>query len=230
MNCKYKGHLCQQEHYTSSGVRTKLSISHTSSPQKIVREDSHCGLLENSCDDLSGDEMDDCDKVGNVQCDDTNIEYFDGTNSLMVCKQRKNIFSNDSKRVADINENSGTYKNWRVSSSIYSEGDETKSNTVDDDEGCRSSADMSVKLVGCLPCAPSPSKAAFAVGGAAKKCAGSLISCKKSNASTAVSPKKSSMQTALDSPIDTSFYALSSETEWCCGVVPTNIKQKQKKF
>ena len=152
----------------------------------------------------------------------------------MVCKQRKNIFTNDIKRVAETNENSGTYKNWRVSSSIYSEGDETKSNTLDEDEGCRSSTDMSGKLVGCLPCAPSPSKAAFAVGGAvggaAKKCAGSLISCKKSNASTAVSPKKSSMKTALDSPIDTSFYALSSETEWCCGVVPTNIKPKQKKF
>ena len=231
LNINYKGNFCQPGHIISSGLTPKLSLSHTNSPQKIVREDSHCGLLENSCDDLSGDEVDDCDKL---QYDNANIEYFDGTNSLTVCKARKNIFSNDIKRVAEINENSGTYKNWRISSSIYSEGDEAKSHTVEDDDGCRSSTDLSGKLVGCLPCAPSPSKAAFAVGGAvggaAKKCAGSLISCKKSNASTAVSPKKSSMQTSLDSPIDTSFYALSSETEWCCGVAPTNIKQKQKKF
>ena len=234
MNVKFKENFRHSEQNISSGVTTKLSLSHINSAQKIVREDSHCGLLENSCDDLSGDEVDDCDKLNNMQYDNANIEYFDGTNSLTVCKPRKNIFSNDIKRVAEINENSGTYKNWRVSSSIYSEGDEAKSHTEEDDDGCRSSTDLSGKLVGCLPCAPSPSKAAFAVGGAvggaAKKCAGSLISCKKSNASTAVSPKKSSMQATLDSPQDTSFYALSSEPDWCCGVVPTNMKHKQKKF
>ena len=152
----------------------------------------------------------------------------------MVCQNRKNVFSRDVKRSNEINENSGTYKSWRVSSSIYSEGEDVKSNTVEDDEVCRSSTDMSGKLVGCLPCAPSPSKAAFAVGGAvggaAKKCAGSLISCKKSNISSSVSPKKPSMQNNLDSPQDTSFYALSSDPDWCCGVVSTNTKQKTKKL
>ena len=198
------------------------------SPQKIVREDSHCGLLENSCDDLSEDEGSDSERViANEETKD--IEYFDGINSLMVCQKRKNVFSHDSKRVAEIKEESGTYINYRVSSSLYSEGDDIRSNViVDDDEGCRSSADMSDKLVGCLPCAPSPSKAAFAVGGAAKKCAGSLISCKKSNLSSAVSPKKPSMQTALDSPQDTSFYALSDESKLCCGVVTSNMKHKNK--
>ena len=191
--------------------------------------------MENSCDDLSGDEADDCDKIGAGLCD-KNREYFASTSSLRNCQKRKNIFSHDIKKpVSEINKNSGTYKSWRVSSSIYSEGekDDGKSTTIEEDEDCRMSAGLSSKVVGCLPCAPSPSKAAFAVGGAvggaAKKCAGSLISCKKSNNSSTVSPKKSSMLSALDSPLDTSFYALSAESDLCCGVIPANIKQKTKK-
>ena len=234
---EHKVILSNTEHNISNDVSSKLSIVHTNSPKKIVREDSHCGLLENSFhDDLSGDEAEDCDKHGGNICD-TSLEYFDGTSSSNVCKKRKNIFSNDIKRVAEINDNSGTYKNWRVSSSIYSEGErgeEEKSKMIEDEEGFRSSADMSGKLVGCLPCTPSPSRAAFAVGGAvggaAKKCAGSLISCKKSNISSSVSPKKSSIHSNLDSPQDTSFYALSSEPDWCCGVITPNMKRKTKKF
>ena len=223
-----KGNLCSLEYNISNEISPKISLSNINSPQKIVREDSHCGLLENSCDDLSDDDVDDCDRF--MSNDDTkDIEYFDGTSSLMICHKRKNIFPHDSKRVAEIKEESGTYINYRVSSSLYSEDNDVKSNTIDDDdEGCRGSTDMSDKLVGCLPCAPSPSKAAFAVGGAAKKCAGSLISCKKSNISSAVSPKKPSMLSALDSPQDNSFYALSAESELCCGA--PNMKHKNKKL
>ena len=48
-----------------------------SSSGKIVREDSHCGLLENSCDDLSEDLDDDYDDQ--VVTDDDQMEYyFDG--------------------------------------------------------------------------------------------------------------------------------------------------------
>ena len=225
-----KGNFCSLEYNLSNEISPKISISHINSPQKLVREDSHCGLLENSCDDLSEDEGDDSDRIMNNE-ETKNIEYFDGTSSLMVCQKRKNVFPHDAKRVAEIKEESGTYINYRVSSSLYSEGDDIRSNiVVEDDEGCRSSIDMSDKMVGCLPCAPSPSKAAFAVGGAAKKCAGSLISCKKSNLSSTVSPKKPSMQSALDSPQDTSFYALSAESELCCGVVTPNMKHKNKKL
>ena len=134
----------------------------------------------------------------------------------------------------NLNENSGSYKNWRVSSSVYSdvEGvDMSRAILVEEEESSRNSTE--VGLVGCLPCAPSPSKAAFAMGGAmggaAKKCAGNLISCKKPNYSSAVSPKKTSSSSQLP-PKDTSFYALSSENEWCCGVVPASVKKANKKL
>ena len=208
---------------------SKHSISQTSSPKKIVREDSHCGLLENSCDDLSGDEIDNSEaKNSTVGLCDKKVEYFDGTNSFVVCHKRKNTFSSDTKRDVEPNKASGSYKNWRVSSSVYSEpeiGDAISNSLLANEDGSRSSADMSGKLIGCLPCTPSPSRAAFAVGGAAKKCAGNLISCKRSNHSSVMSPKKGSlMQCTLNLPQDTSFYNLSGQTDLCCGVVPANVK------
>lgn len=232
-----KANLCPPEKYIScNDISNKSLRSYTNSPSKIVREDSHCGLLENSCDDLSDEETDELDQSAN-KAPDSKIEYFDGTSTFMACHKRKNIFSNDIKRVVEIDNESGAYRNWRVSSSLYSEGDkelEVGSKRIDDDDGCRSSADMSTALVGCLPCTPSPSKAAFAVGGAvggaAKKCAGGLISCKKSSISSSVSPKKT-IQSNLDSPPDTSLYGLSSQTDlMCCGVVTPNMKRKTKKF
>ena len=226
----FKGPSCSSDNILFGDFSSKHSISQTSSPQKILREDSHCGLLENSCDDLSGDEVDNNDTKNPTEglCD-KKVEYFDGANSFVVCHKRKNIFSTDTKRGVEPNETSGSYKNWRVSSSIYSEaeaGDAISNSLLANEDSSRNSADMSGKLIGCLPCTPSPSRAAFAVGGAAKKCAGNLISCKRSNHSSAMSPKKgSSMQCTLNSPMDTSFYNLSGQTDLCCGVVSTNVKR-----
>ena len=115
-------------------LSTKLiSIQGSPASSKIVREDSHCGLLENSCDDLSDD-----DDV--TEDDSQQMEYyFDGETII----QRK---CNSIPRRRN--------KECRVSLKQFS-FDASKDQDMDS-PSLRNSGEFG--SVGCLPCTPTPTR------------------------------------------------------------------------
>ena len=107
---------------------------------KIVREDSHCGLLENSCDDLSED---DDDLMTTTEDESQQMEYyFDGETII----QRK-CNSIPRRRMN---------KECRVSLKQFSLEVAAKEDVDFQQEpsSLRNSGDFG--SVGCLPCTPTP--------------------------------------------------------------------------
>lgn len=144
-------------------VRTAdSSVSSSVSNPRMVREDSQCGLLENSCDD--GDVVDnDGSILGRPE--------WVGRGAIEGGVSSAGILLPSAPRASGCSNKRTCSPPCSTFEAHLGQVDKEESPVVFDETSQRNSLELSNGF-GCLPCTSSPSKAA-------KKCASSLIICNR---------------------------------------------------